>query len=438
MNQAINRRVFLQQSAALGAGLAAWRGVSPAIAADAANSKLVVGVMGCNGRGMAHIDGLLAAPNVEIAYICDVDSRAMEKGIKVVAKKQGKEPKGVKDFRQVLDDKSVDALSIATPNHWHAIATIMACAAGKHVYVEKPGSHDPHESGLMVEAARKYKRVVQMGNQRRSMPGIIEAIEKIRGGVIGRVLTARCWYTRNRPTIGCGKPAPVPDWLDWTLWQGAAPERPFKDNLVHYNWHWFWHWGNGELGNNAVHSVDVARWGLGVDAPRRVTFGGGRYRFQDDQQTPDTGVATYDFGDKLITWEQSSSHDRKAETQTTVSFYGEGGMLSIIGTGYKLYDLKGKETGGWKTSGEGDTVRGPGGEYEHFANFVNCVRQNKRPNSDIGECQKSTMLCHYANIAYRTGHTLNVDPKTGKVVGDAAATALWRRPEYRKGWEPKV
>ena len=437
MNQSINRRIFLQQSAALGAGLAAWRTVSPVIAAEA-NAKLVVAVMGCNSRGMAHIDGLIAAPNVEIAYICDVDSRAMEKGIKTVAKKTGKEPKGVKDFRRVLDDKSVDALTIATPNHWHAIATIMACAAGKHVYVEKPGSHDPHESELMVAAARKYQRVVQMGNQRRSMAGVIEAIEKIRAGVIGRVLTARCYYTRNRPTIGHGKPAPVPDWLDWELWQGAAPERPFVDNLVHYNWHWFWHWGNGELGNNAIHSVDVARWGLCVDAPRRVTFGGGRYRFQDDQETPDTGVATFDYGDKLITWEQSSSHDRKGDAQSTTNFYGEGGMLSMIGTGYKLYDLKGKEMGGWKTSGEGDTVRGVGGEYEHFANFVECVRQNKRPHSDIGECQKSTMLCHYANIAYRTGHTINVDQKTGKIVGDPKAAALWRRSEYRKGWEPKV
>ncbi|MFA5190036.1 MAG: Gfo/Idh/MocA family oxidoreductase [Verrucomicrobiia bacterium] len=437
MNQSINRRVFLQQSATLGASLAAWRFASPATAASP-NDKLVVAVMGCNGRGMVHIAGLLAAPNVEIAYICDVDERALEKGIKAVAKKQGKEPKGVKDFRRILEDKSVDALSVATPNHWHAIATIMACSAGKHVYVEKPGSHDPNESELMVAAARENKRVVQMGNQRRSMAGVIEAIEKVRSGVIGKVLTVRCYYTRNRDTIGHGKPAPVPPWLDWTLWQGAAPDRPFVDNVVHYNWHWFWHWGNGELGNNAIHSVDLARWGLGVDAPRRVTFGGGRYRFQDDQETPDTGVATFDYGDKLITWEQSSSHNRKADQQSTVNFYGEDGMLAMVGTGYKLYDVKGKEIGGYKTSGEGDTVRGPGGENEHFANFVECVRQDKRPNSEIGECQKSTMLCHYANIAYRTGRTINVDQKTGKIIGDLKAMALWRRPQYRKGWEPKV
>jgi len=437
MNQSINRRVFFQQSAILGAGLAAWRSVLPATAAGA-NDKLVVAVMGCNSRGGAHIKALLGLPNVEIGYICDVDSRALAKGVKAVAAKTGKEPKGEKDIRRVLEDKSVDAITIATPNHWHAIATILACKAGKHVYVEKPGSHDPFESETMVAAARKHKRIVQMGNQRRSMPGVIEAIGKIKSGAIGKVLTARSWYTRLRPSIGVGKPAPVPEWLDYELWQGAAPDRPYKDNVVHYNWHFFWHWGNGELGNNAIHYLDVCRWGLGVDIPRRVTWGGGRYLCKDDQETPDTGIASFDFGDKFVTWEQCCSHDRKAETLSSITFYGDEGTLMIMGTGYKLFDKKGKEVAGQKTSGEGDTVRGAGGEEEHFANFVDCVRTGKRPNSEIGECQKSTMLCHYANIAVRTGHTINVDPKTGKIVGDPEAMALWKRPQYRKGWEPRV
>jgi len=434
MNSPINRRDFLKQSAVIGASFVAGR----AFAAGSANDKLVVAVMGCNSRGMAHIKALLGLPNVEIAYICDVDERAVAKGVKAVAAKQSKEPKSAKDIRRVLEDKSVDAITIATPNHWHAPATILACTAGKHVYVEKPGSHDPHESELMVAAARKYKRIVQMGNQRRSMPGVIEAISKIRSGAIGKVLTARSWYTRLRPSIGIGKPAPVPEWLDYELWQGPAPDRPFKDNLIHYNWHFFWHWGNGELGNNAIHYLDVARWGLGVDVPRRVTWGGGRYLCKDDQETPDTGIASYDFGDKFITWEQSCTHDRKGEALGSINFYGEGGILSIMGTGYKIFDKKGKEAAGQKTSGEGDTVRGPGGEDEHFANFAQCVRDNKRPNSEIGECQKSTMLCHYANIAARTGRTINVDPQTGKIVGDADAMKLWRRDTYRPGWEPKV
>ncbi|MCX7886726.1 MAG: Gfo/Idh/MocA family oxidoreductase [Verrucomicrobiae bacterium] len=434
MNNSINRRTFLKQSTAIGAGLVTGRVFA---AGNSPNEKLLVAVMGCHGRGMAHIQALLAMPNVGIAYICDVDSRAVAKGIKAVATKTGKEPKGEKDIRRVLDDKSVDAITIAAPNHWHAIATILACKAGKHVFVEKPGSHNPYEAEMMVAAARKYNRVVQLGNQRRSMPGIIEAIKKVHNGEIGKVLVARSWYTRLRPSIGIGKLAPVPEWLDYQLWQGPAPERPYKDNVVHYNWHFFWHWGNGELGNNAIHYLDVCRWGLKVDIPRRVTWGGGRYLFKDDQETPDTGVATFDFGDKFISWEQSCSHDRKADTLASITFYGDNGTIAIMGTGYKHYDKKGKEVGGWKTSGEGDTVRGPGGEHEHFANWLDAIRKGTPLNSEIGECQKSTMLCHYANMSVRTGRTINVDPQTGKVIGDPEAMALWKR-EYRPGWEPTL
>jgi predicted dehydrogenase len=250
---------------------------------------------------------------VEVAYVCDVDARRIGRAAELVAKESGKPPKGEKDVRKVLEDRAVDALFIAAPNFWHAPATIMACAAGKHVYVEKPGSGNPREGELMVAAARRRQRVVQMGNQRRSFPGIIEAMEQLRAGVLGRVLAARCWYNNSRQSIGRGKPAPVPEWLDYALWQGPAPERPYKDNLVHYNWHWMWHWGNGELGNNGIHALDLARWGLGVDAPRRVTFGGGRYHFEDDQETPDTGVVTFDFGKCLATWECSSCHARPSD-----------------------------------------------------------------------------------------------------------------------------
>ncbi|MBU4459600.1 MAG: Gfo/Idh/MocA family oxidoreductase [Verrucomicrobia bacterium] len=439
MKQSINRRMFLQRSAALGAGLAVARSGARAFAAASPASKVVVAVMGVNGRGLEHVKGLLAQPNVEIGAVCDVDSRALAKAMKIVTDKQGKAPKGASDIRRILEDKSIDAITIATPNHWHAIATILACSAGKHVYVEKPGSHDPFESETMVAAARKYKRVVQMGNQRRSMPSYIEGIRAVQGGAIGRLMTARCWYTRFRTTIGRGKEAPVPEWLDYTLWQGAAPERPYRDNLIHYNWHWFWHWGNGELGNNAVHSLDLARWGLGVDRPRRVTFGGGRYFCQDDQETPDTGVAAFDFGDKLITWEQSSSHNRAAEkVGFQVSFYGEGGTAILTDSGHRIYDVKGKEVVGLKSAVEVDVGKGSGsaGE-EHFANFFDCIRNGGTPNAEIEDGQRSTMYCHYANMAYRTGHTIDVDPQTGKVLGDAAASALWKR-EYRKGWEPVV
>lgn len=429
MNPPVNRRQFLKQSTVIGTSLATIGNIASLRAGGGANNKIVVAVMGTNGRGMDHIQSYLAQPNVEIGYICDVDSRAVEKGIAAVVKKQEKKPKGVKDFRTVLDDKVVDVLSIAAPNHWHAPATILACAAGKNVYVEKPCCYAPHEGELMVAAARKHKRVVQMGNQRRSWPWVIEAIAKVRSGEIGRVTFARTWYNSARGTIGRGKQTPVPDWLDYSLWQGPAPERPYVDNLVHYNWHWRWHWGNGELGNNGIHALDVARWGLGVDYPRRVTCAGGRYQFEDDQETPDAYVTTYEFDGKAATWESHSCHPRGFEgEQFGINFYGDKGYLVIAGNGFKIYDINGKEL---------SSTKGRWNDADHFGNFLEGIRTGGRLNSEIEEGVKSTLWCHLGNIAWRTGHALNVDPASGKIVGDREADKLWSR-EYRKGWEPKV
>jgi len=434
MLDSISRRQFLKQSSVFTAGLAALGSAAPVRGANSPNEKVVVAIVGCNGRGMAHIAGYLALPNAEIGYICDVDSRAVEKGIAAVARKQGKKPQGVKDFRSILDKSDVDAVSIATPDHWHAPATILACAAGKHVYVEKPGSHNLHESELMVAAARKYKRVVQMGNQRRSWPWVIEAINALQAGELGRVCFARGWYTNHRASIGHGQPAPVPEWLDYSLWQGPAPEQPFRDNILHYNWHWFWNWGTGELGNNGVHALDLARWGLGVELPRRVTCGGNRYFYQDDWETPDTMVATFDFADKGIIWEGQSCAPRGFEgTSFGVNFYGEKGCMAIAGSNCTIYDLKNKVVREIKAKHEGlfdfDSI--------HFANFVDGIREGKELRAEIGEGQKSTVLCHLGNIAWRTGHTINFDPRERKIVGDDAALALCSRA-YRPGWEPKV
>jgi predicted dehydrogenase len=434
MIESISRRNFLKQSSVFAAGLATLGSVVSLRAAKSPNDKVVVAIIGCNARGMAHIAGYLPLPNAEIGYICDVDSRAVEKGIAAVARKQQRKPQGVKDFRSILDNKDVDAVSIATPDHWHAPATILACAAGKHVYVEKPGSHNLHESELMVAAARKYKRVVQMGNQRRSWPWVIESIDALHAGEIGNVYFARGWYTNHRTSIGHGKPAPVPAWLDYSLWQGPAPERPFQDNVIHYNWHWFWNWGTGELGNNGVHALDLARWGLQVELPRRVTCGGNRYFYQDDWETPDTMMATFDFGDKGITWEGQSCAPRGFEGASFgVSFYGEKGCMAVAGSNCTIYDLNNKVVREIKAQQEGlfdfDTI--------HFANFLDGIREGKELRSGIEEGQKSTVLCHLGNIAWRTGHTINFDPKERKIVGDKEAIALVSRT-YRKGWEPKV
>jgi predicted dehydrogenase len=418
----------LKQSAVLGSGLWAAGGAL-SLGVAGANEKVVLGVMGANGRGNDLAHSFVALPGVEVGYVCDVDERAVGKGLAAVKDRQANPPKVVKDFRRILEDKAVDALVIATPDHWHGPATILACAAGKHVYVEKPASHNPREGELMVAAARKHRRVVQVGTQRRSMPAVVEGIEKLRAGAIGRVLFSRSWYNSTRGSIGRGKLVAAPPWLDYALWQGPVPERPYRDNVVHYNWHWFWHWGTGELGNNGIHGLDLSRWGLGVDCPRRVTAGGGRYHFDDDQETPDTHVVTFDFGDKAISWEGRSCQRHGYEgSMFGAAFYGDQGTLVIDGSGYKVFDAQDKEAG---------KVPGSGSDAPHLQNFLDGIRSGARLNADVEEGHKSTQLCHLGNIAYRTGHVLNLDPKTGQISGDKAAAALWRR-DYRPGWEPRV
>jgi predicted dehydrogenase len=426
MTPNMNRRSFLRLAGIVGASTIY---PAPLIGADSfrANDKIVVGIMGL-GRGQDLMKAVTACPQAEIGYLCDVDSNRLASAANVLVKGGRQGVKTVKDFRRILDDKAVDALIIATGNYWHAPATILACAAGKHVYVEKPGSQNPREGELMVLAAKKHQRVVQQGTQRRSFPMIQEGIARLRAGAIGRVTFARSWYTSSRPSIGRGKVVPVPASLDYAMWQGPVPERPYTDNLVHYNWHWRWHWGNGELGNNGIHYLDLARWGLGVDYPKTITYNGGRYHYEDDQETPDTGMVTFDFGRCGASWEHSSCHPRKPESFPLVNFYGTEGMLSMEGNGYKIYDPSGKLV---------SQSSGPGGDQVHMADFLDSIRQNRKPNATIEEGQKSTLLCHLGNIAYRVGHMVHFDAEQRRITQDAQARKLWSR-EYRKGWEPRV
>lgn len=424
-----SRRDFLKTTAA---GAAAFSVLPSLRGADAPFQRIVLGVMGVSGRGISLAESFAQLQGVEVRHVCDVDERNMPKAATAVTGrgKQAKAPKQTGDFRRILDDSEVDGIVIATPDHWHAPAAILACAAGKHVYVEKPCSHNPREGELLVAAARKYKRVVQHGTQRRSWPGLVEGVQKIKAGAIGRILFGKGTYYGPRASIGKGREQAPPAWLDWTGWQGPAPERPYRDNLVHYNWHWFWHWGTGELGNNAVHYVDFLRWGMGLDMPLRVTSSGGKYRYpDDDQETPDTNVSSFDFGGATITWEQRSWAPRNSQEQKAeMAFFGEDGVLFINGAGYTITDPKGAEISSGK---------GPATNAEHVQNFVDAIRGEAKLAAEIEEGAKSTLICHLANIAYRTGRTIHFDPAKGHIARDKQAEALWDR-EYRKGWNLKV
>jgi predicted dehydrogenase len=394
------------------------------------NEVIRVGVMGVNNRGAALAKGFIKDPGAEVVAICDVDSRASEKVAASVAGSQGHRPKTFVDVRKMLEDDSLDALVVAAPNHWHAPATILGCAAGKHVYVEKPCSQTAEEGVLAVQAARKHDRVVQMGSQRRSWPAVKQAMDLVHSGGIGKVSYSRSWYNNRRPSIGHGATAAAPSWLNWELWQGPAPRREYVDNLVHYNWHWRWHWGNGELGNNGIHVLDLARWGLQVTTPSRVRAGGGKYRHDDDQETPDTMMVTYDFPEgKTATWEGLSwSPLGPHDAAVGVSFHGSEGSIVIRGNGFTRFDDRNKEI---------ETVNDEGGDTSHLADFLDAIRTGRRPNADIQEAHRSTLLCHLGNMAYRCSSELEIDSASGKPVGNPDALALWGR-EYEPGWEPNV
>ncbi|RRB03700.1 Gfo/Idh/MocA family protein [Larkinella rosea] len=412
-----------------------------------ANELVRVATIGVNSRGNSMGGTFAGQKNAEVGTVCDVDERAIPKAIATIKKvKASASPKSEKDCRKVLEDKSIDAIYIATPDHWHAPLTIMGCQAGKHVYVEKPLSHNPHEGELAIAAARKYNKVVQMGAQRRSAPVLTEGIQQLHKGIIGRVYLAKAWYTNKRKSTVL-KPGTVPSWLDYELWQGPAPRKPYKDGLIHYDWHWFWHWGTGEALNNGTHEVDVARWGLNVDFPTRVTSVGGRYEFKDDWETPDTQVITMDYPGRVsLMWESRSSNGRKIEgLDRGIIFYGENGSLDTGGDSYKVYDLDGKLVKDIKSVSDGESdVQGRntaspslGMDNLHVADFLDAIKTNRRPNCDVELGYKSVVAMQLGNIAWRVGRDLKIDPKNGHIIGDKEAQKLWSR-DYEKGWEPKV
>ncbi len=445
----ITRRSFLKRAAA-GTAIASFGGILPGFSARSyanivgANERINAAVIGVNSRGKALAQNFAKQPNCQVTRICDVDSRALSKCIAAVDEITGQKPAGDKDLRKTFEHKDVDAVVIAMPDHWHAPAALLAMKAGKHVYLEKPCSHTPAEGEMLVEAAKRYKRVVQMGNQRRSWPNIVEAINEIKAGTIGNVYFGKSWYTNNRPSIGTGKETAVPEWLDWELWQGPAPRTAYKDNFLHYNWHWFWRWGTGEALNNGTHMVDLLRWGMDLDFPTAVTSTGGRYYYKDDWEAPDTQVINLDFGGKnSMMWEGHCCNPFRIEGEVVgLLFYGEKANL-LIGGGneYKILDHKNQVIKHVTSKIQIDprNKMNPAQQLDalHIQNFFDGITKGTPLHADILSGHKSTLLVQLGNIAQRSSERLLVDPSDGHIRNKEAAGKYWART-YEKGWEMKL
>jgi predicted dehydrogenase len=436
------RRDFLKTSAATGLGAAVTNRLPSFLSGGSPNERVVVAAIGLNGRGGVHAQNFgRQMKNASIAYLCDVDSTVLARAMKSSAS-DARAPKAIGDFRRALDDKDVDAVSIATPDHWHTPMAILAMKAGKHVYLEKPSSQNPREAELLDAAQRKYNRVVQLGTQQRSSPRTIEALAAIKDGIVGTPYLTRAWYANNRVGIGRGKQVPVPSNLDYELWQGPAPRTPYHDNYIHYNWHWFRRWGTGEIHNNGTHEIDIARLTLGVGYPTSVTSSGSRFHYADDWEFPDSQEATFEFeGGTRIIWTGESCNgtntfDRSRGTAT----YGTKGTLVLDRDGYVIYDLKGKvvKQNIEPKRGNGiDVVGDDAATLRHMENFVGAVRAGDALRAPVSDGVKTNIVCHLGNIAQFTGRRLNVDSTNGHVTGDERAMDYWIR-EYEPGWAPTV
>ncbi len=429
MNQTA-RRTFLKGA---GVGAAAWALGANTVRA-AAKERVVLGVIGTGGMGTHHVRHLAGRKDAEVAYVCDVDQNRLASAAEIVTSASGKAPQAVKDLRQVLDDKSVDAVFIATPDHWHTPAAILALDAGKHVYVEKPCCHNIREGRLLVDAARHSGKRVQVGTQSRSTAVVREAMDRIRGGEIGDILVAKAWNSQLRGSIGKEQPADPPASLDYDLWVGPAPMVPYRPNLLPGIWRWWYAFGCGDIGNDGVHDIDVACWGLGATThPSTVSCLGGKYFFDDDQQFPDTQYAVFEYpvegkpGQKkqLIFEQRIWSPYVQEGYENGAAFYGTQGML-VIGhsVGWKLYGPRNKLIA--EKSGGADLDA-------HHQNFLDCVRgEQENLNADAMAGHLAATLVHLANIAARLGRVLHFDPAGETIANDAEAAKLVRR-DYRAG-----
>lgn len=418
-----SRRSFIRDTGLLMAAASVGR-------AQSASERVVLGFVGPGGMGTNLLRSFGGMKDVGVAAVCDVDRRRAENAAKMATELTGKAPKILKDMRELFAQQDVDAVVIATPDHWHAPATILACDAGKHVYVEKPCSHNIREGRLMLEAARRHKRIVQTGTQSRSAPHFRDAMERLKNGAIGEVLVSKAWNSQLRSSIGKAQPSPPPPELDFDNWIGPAPMRPYQSNLLHGSWRWFFDFGCGDMGNDGVHDIDLARWGLGVEThPSKISAMGGKYFFDDDQQFPDTQTVLFEYDQngrkKQLIFEQRLWSPYVQENyENGNAFYGTKGMM-----------LLGKHHG-WQIFGPRNEPREKISQSldpaHHHRNFLECIRSGKLPNADVEIGHHSAALCHLGNLATRLGRTLHFDPGTEQITGDAEANAMVRR-KYREG-----
>ena len=427
----MKRRGFLKTSL-VGAAVATTR---DGRAGASANNKVTLAMMGVRGRGRHLTQHFSRMSDVDLAYVCDVDQNVVEPALKIAEEGQRKRPRVVEDIRRVLDDPSVDAIVVATPIHWHAPATILACEAGKDVYVEKPVSHNVREGRLMVKAARKHDRIVQVGTQARSRPNTIQAVDYIHSGRIGQVRMVKVWNCQMRSNIGYKQDEPVPAGINYDLWTGPVPMLPFNRNRFHGTVNWHWHYGAGDLGNDGIHWVDIARWVLDVEYPTEISGMGRKLYFEDDQQTPDTQVLSFNYKDKLLMYEQRLWNTyRMNGGQNGVEVYGTEGKAVIQffdsrrQYGFRIYDRKDRQI---QFELAGDRDKNP-----HYAIFIDCVRSRRTPNADIEEGHISSALCHLGNAVSRLNRTLRFDPVSESFVGDPEADRYATR-EYRQHWSSR-
>jgi predicted dehydrogenase len=424
----MQRRTFLQSAAAPLLASQAWAG---------ANDRIRAAIIGVGGRGRDHMTALAGVEGVEVATFCDPDETRLAESADLFVKKGGKRPKLETDLRRVMEDRSIDAITIAAPNHWHALAAIWGCQAGKHVYVEKPVAHEMAEGRAMVQAARKHNRIAQGGTQRRSLPRIRRAIQALHDGVIGDVYMARAFHFQERESIGVKEPEPPPANLHWDLWMGPAPQQPFHRNLVHYNWHWFWDFGNGELGNNGVHFIDLARWGMKRGLPNRIHSTGGRYGYKDQGQTPNTQIVTYGFSDgaELVCEIRGRYTNQEAGLSQGVIFHGSKGYMTIgpsLDVRPQLF-LGNSKTPDLSFLKPDPTEPRAEWDHLHFQSFFDAIRSGKREmlNAELEETYLSTAYCLLGNISHRVGRGLTFDPQREKFVADTEADRMLTR-ERRK------